>query len=435
MGSTKYGNASSGYKPFPFVIDLAPPLIPVLFIDNLPGIMAIDGIPSGRKNESISWKNTKSCMGFTFYSNEDSIGVGIVREGSLVTIARSDLRDFFSISFDDDESESSLVCTIQLDYDKIYVGAIILYNGKITYAGATVSAMGLAIAVQIKINSSLEKEADTDKYNDIFNENGESSQPTDSPNYTDTTVAYETYNGSHGFSFVSSIIGVAEESENVMVKVMDVVQNDLEGLISGFEKKEGIFSIESSVHDQYVYIFMLSKDKIVINTYDGESRTIDEKNLESNACSDNISNVYSGFIFNKPSVKWVDPPVLARIFSPQGVFFRPNTFGAIVLYVPGEDKTVEAYVALPPLLDDGIIDWSTCEKEESLFPIVTNNDVDCDYSQYSLEGFGIIMNPVDSTDILAGWDGTIAYRDYFTEASHGIRSMSAYIPYINKEVT
>ncbi len=424
-------------RPSHMVLKLSDPGAPVIFIDNQPGYVPVESLTKGRMSEGVSWGNTKYCMGYTFFATDSEIGVGIVKEGNIYAITTSRVEDFFRISFEGGESETSLVCVIQVDYDKILVCAVTMFNNELAYASSVISARGLAVALTTKIDFPGISDSEKEKYSNYFNEDGSSNIDTTPPNSGDMIVTYETYNESSSFGHISSITGVTERSSDAMIKVMSCVQDDIYGISSSFSKLDNAISMESSVHKDDIFIIMTSVKSVKVNKFNGISFEGESRDFETETCLSVFDNVHQSNIIVKTPEKWALSKNHNKIYSPSGVFFRYNTFSGIVVFFP-EDKIMKSYFIGPPREEeDEIVDWSSCVDNDD--KLISSNSVTtnmaCSDMSYTLGGHGVFMNSGEAIaeEIMAKIDGTkIRREDMNGTVSKAIKSMSTYIPYMTQ---
>ncbi len=421
-------------RPSHMVWKLTDPGAPVIFMDNQPGYVPVESLALGRKSESVSWGNTKFCMGYTFFATDSEIGVGIVKEGNIYAITTSSIEDFFRISFEGNETETSLICAIQTGYDEVLVCAVAMFNNEVAYASATISARGLAVAITTKIKFPGISDTEQEKYDEYFNEDGSSNIETTPPDSGDMIATYETYNESSSFGHISSITGVTTRANDAMSKILSHVQDDILGIASSFSKLDEAISIESSVHKDDIFITMSSVTSIKINKFDGVSFEEEQKDFKTETCLSAFDNVHQANIVIKTPEKWSLPKSHNKIYSPSGVFFRYNTFSGIVVFFP-EDKIIKSYFIGPPREDeDEIVDWSKCVDDDDKLvssDSVTTNML-CKDMSYTLGGHKVFMNSGEAIieDIMAKIDGTkIRREDMGGSVSKAIKSMSTYIPY------
>ncbi len=413
---------------------------PVLFIDNQLGYIGIESATSGRRGESLSWSNTKYCMGFTFFSNDENIGVGIVQNGELFSIATARIEDFFEIAFDGETSESSIICAVQIDYDTIFIAAATMYNGKVTYGGKTLSARGLAVATRTRIQFPDADEAVLSTFTEYFNELGESSKITDSPKPGDMIVTYETYNEAHGFSDVSTQTGICEARDPDAMTILNKrALRDIRTLTSTTFPEDNVVTISSAVHNDEIFMIVLLKNAINISIFNGTwSIGAEIKEFKNPSCQTIFDNMYEGRIFISPPDDMSNNKNYDKIYAPPGVFFRYNTFSSIIVSVPYNDTSYTYRI----LTKEGssMLDWSLVEDSEDENKLVPSdgikNSLTCDEMIYSVAGDNIMMNfpGVYSENIVAAYLKTTASKELLGDGSIAIKSMSLYIPYIAPQI-
>lgn len=419
-------------KPSHMVMDLSRTSAPVIFIDNQPGYVPIETASLGRKSDGISWGNTKHCMGFTFFAQDEAIGAGIVKDGEIFAITSLRVEDFFNISFEGDETETSLIAVVQIDYDRILVCATSMYNGSAAYASAIVSARGLAVSLATKIEF-LPLDIYGDTYSSYFDENGNASVDTTDPQPYDMIATYETYNGSTGFGFITSVRNAASKGGNATSELIDLVQRDIANLTSGFIPMQDAISIESAVHKEQVLIIAVSASGVSVNSYSGGSFSQSHKTFKTQSCLTNVDNVYQSRIVVVPPEKWAAPRYFSKIYAPPGVFARYNTFREIIISMPA-GSIMNSYIIRPAENSSDIVDWSPClEPGSGTLRSLEENDLgySCDTMAFSLAGRRVFMNAGKALpdSIMATVDRIVATREAMGSASKAIRSMSIYIPY------
>ncbi len=421
-----------------FEVDLVKHGPPIIFIDNLGGYIPVDSIPKERQDSYTSWGNTKLCAGFTFYANSEFIGVGIVVNDRIATIASLTLVDFFGISLVGEEKEASLLCVVQTGYDTVYMGAAIKYGSKVAYAGYSVNLCGLAVASPMKIESSYATPTNLSRHADIFNADGSSANNSIMDGPGDMVVTYETYNGHHGLSLVSrDAFAIDLDTASLidpLTDLMSIAERDLLAIMNnGTFVIEDTFSIASSVDREDIYIIFVSARKISTVTYNGDVYSLSQKEIGDEVCSSSRDNMYQGCIFIKPPIAISRPKDLSGIYAPAGIFLRHNTFDLVLVTLQLDDGIMASYVA--DTTEDGI-EWRR-QSDENIIEAEEKIDIgyDCTAQSFGYAGLGIYMNAgtVLDSDIMAYWEGTVASREYFSSngSSDGIRSMSPYIPYFS----
>ncbi len=428
-------------RPSQMVLKLQNTSAPAIFIDNQPGFVPVETISLGRRSDGVSWANTKYCMGYTVFAHDGGIGVGIIKEGDLYAIVMSRIEDFFRLSFnEEDETETSIVSVVQIDYDKFIVAAIAMYNGKAAYASATVSARGLAVALTTKIEFPIISIEEASNYEAYFSENGESTEQTTPPLSGDMIATYETYNETSGFSHVSSQRNITGRSNSAMSTIIALVQTDIKAMTLGFSEMDGATSIISTVHRENIFIVAITPTGVKVNIFEDGSFTNEEKEFKTPSCLSSFDNVYQENIFIKAPKKWAMSRYYSKIYAPPGVFFRYNTFSGIVISIPG-DNLMKSYLIRPPRDgEDEKLDWSPCLDSETGKLIASDSaltNMSCAEMAYTLGGNGVFMNSGEALEdyIMAKIDNTKASREIMGgAASKAIRSISTYIPYATQRL-
>jgi hypothetical protein len=409
---------------------------PVIFFDNNPGYTCIESLPYGRKGDSLAWGNAKYCMGYTFFAHAESIGVGVVINGEIFTIASQRIEDFFGISSDDEGGASaSIICAIQIDYDRIYVGAVTVYNGSTTYAGKIASARGLAVGARTKIKFSAESPKISGLYEKYFNEDGSSSENMTPVGPGDMIVTYEKYVESHGFSDVSSKTGITGlKSKSALKDIYKRVASDINSLSGSSLATSGVFSMISMVYEDKIIIVQLLTDSVYESIYSGSWSPPKKYKLDKPTCQGDFNNVYEGRLFIVPPTDMSENNNYDRIFAPPGVFFRYNTFSALVI-VSSSDKSSRTY-QINTEKGKGL-DWDKSIDSETNAIKSTGGESSsfgCDTSGVSFAGNEMMMNFPDVylENILAVYKKTKATKETLGDAATVVRSMSLYIPYMSR---
>ena len=403
---------------------------PVLFIDNMEGYVAIDLSTAERKRDDISYGNAKYCMGFSVYSNDESIGIGIMKDSEIYSLIDVSLSDFFNVSFEGGYAESSIICAIQVDYNIMYIGASMMYNDKAIYAGKTISAQSLSISLRSRILFSSITNEDIDEYNTYFDENGSSSHQTDVPGPGNTVVTFETYSGSTGFSDVSRMLNVSEKTDSSALILLNLALTDLESVAPGFTKLQDTISIDSAESNGHIYIISTSINSIQVASSSGDIFVPENKTFKTASCINKFDNVYQGKIFIKPKKDWANRKNLSRIFSPFGVFFRYNSVDCATIFLPGDVGKMNFFSIF--INDSGTINWDRCiDSEGKIIPTGSIQNVGaCDDVVYTLAGNDIYMNTEHGGSIASvGETKFFADANYSSSGVTGIKSMSLYIPY------
>ena len=421
-------------KPQPAGLKLKKTSLPMLFVDNNPGYVPVETISLGRRADGLYWGNIKYCMGYAVFSTNERIGVGIVKDGEIIAIVSQRLEDFFRVSFDPDQSTTSILAAIQIDYDRIFIGATAMFNGKAMYASATVSARGLALWLRTKAEAVMISGLIRSTHAGMFDaETGESDEETTPPVWGNMIVTYEGYDESEGFSYVSSERNITAIANDAAVALFDRVQDDISTLTSGsYTSRAGVFTMESFVHKEFLYILSTDGASIFINTYSGLAFTETAKELNTPSCQTEFTNVYYGRITVKGPHKWYEPRNYSLIYSPPAVIFRYNTFSGVVVSLPTGDR-IYSYLLRPPVDDSGVLDFTACPPGQKLmasdsmaFPGRT-----CNSLAYSIGGDHVDMNssPATKEYLMAKIDNTKATKSMMGENSLAIKSMTQYIPY------
>lgn len=416
---------------------------PVIFIDNKNGYVPINNKLGVRAGESLSWSNAKYCMGFTFYANDEEIGAGIVVGGEIYSIASYRLEDFFNRDFgtDVERAEASIVEAIQLDYEHIYLAAILMYNGEVVFASKMVNARGLSIATRTKIKSTYIDKDTINREKSYFNSYGESTIDEIYVGWDDMIVTYEKYKGARGFGDLSiSVIG--ERGDNIMIDVYRKIIDDINSQTTMFINIDGCIDIESAQYDEKVFILFLTTSGVRVVVFDGFEYSTHENAIEfeEKSCQNVFDNVYEGRIFVVPPKDIADQNIYSKIFSPAGVFYRYSRFQGFVIVLPYGNLTMKGY-RIKHLGDDGrntldVLAAMNGDSEDIVYITHTSSrrtEQECDKMTYILDGDAIMMNTPRYDYFLASYYGTRAYVSLLGEGSKAVRSMSLYMPYLQQE--
>lgn len=431
------------FKPSVAALPLGNKYIPIVANDGDNGMLmaSSEGLVR-RVSESISWANTKLCMGFTFFANDEHIGVGIVKNDLLFSIVSVRVDDFFRISGEDFSSmETSIISAIQIEYDLMMVSAVGYYNDMVIYASYTISASSLTISCPTRVYSMIETLTTQNRYESMYDVDGNSNGIASSYGAGDMITTFESYDKSTGFSYVSSSRHVADRQGNVLIDIYDLIIDDIKSIHDSFDKLEYTSSIESFQCYDKIYIMSFSKSQVRISLFDGSTIfTYGSFSFTKPGCSGALlDNMYFGSIANIPVDDWLKEKNYYKIFSPPGVFYRAKTFKAIAFwkYRKEDGKIyIDTYYILPDEDEDGALDFSIIVDEDTgkLKPVESIDlelGPDCEGSSYSVYSRDIMMNSILDENVAARFKKTKITYDSIG-LSGEIRCMSMYIPYLDK---
>jgi len=413
---------------------------PAIFIDNNPGFVPVDHVATARSSESLSFGNMKYCAGFTFYATDESIGIGIIINGSLFSIVDSTIEDFFNISIDDEDevTETTILCALQLDFDLVYVAACARYNGGTFFASKTVNTRGLAVSTRTLIEFSSIGDRTKQNYLDAFNEDGTKKSDidgvTEGTSSGDMMASYEEYNEAHGFSDVRQLSDAVSDQEGSRKELFSVVSSDLNSLTDGQISFSEVVDIISAETENSIFLIGMSESNIKVIKRTDVWENYDEESIYGITCT-GTDNIYEGYMFLVPNYDLYSESSYKRIYSPPGVFYRYSGFSKIVI-LGGDDNHTFSAIIDNNKTDD--VDIRVCYDEEKKAIASCGecgSGLDCVKMRYILCGNGIVMNYMvnDESDIIARYQMTGVSIDELGGTTKGVRSMSLYIPYTTQD--